>query len=122
MKNPTVILADDEVCIRQTTALLLLMEKIDVLGEAADGEEALALCRKLRPTFLLADLRLPKLDAVSVLLRMRSEKLPCPVMIYSGCNDESQMISALAAKPAVFVHKMDQPDDFRAGVRCAVNG
>jgi DNA-binding NarL/FixJ family response regulator len=120
--NPTVILADDETCIRQTMAVILKMEKVDVIGEAANGEEALAMCRKLHPTFLLTDLRLPKVDAVGVLLRLRAERLPVPVMIYTGSEDEQQMNAALAAKPAVMVHKSDELEDLRMGIRCATQG
>ena len=120
--NATVILADDETCVRQTTAFLLRMEKLEVIGEVSNGQEALALCRKLRPTFLLADLRLPKMDAVGVLLRMRAEKLAIPVMIYTGCENDRQLHAALDAKPAVLVHKTDQLDDFRTGLHCAAQG
>ncbi len=120
--NSTVILADDETCIRQTMAVILKMEKVDVIGEATDGEEALAMCRIVQPTFLLTDLRLPKVDAVGVLLRLRAEKLSIPVMIYTGCEDESQINAALAAKPAVMVHKADELDDLRMGIRCAAKG
>jgi len=120
--NPQVILADDETCIRQTLAFLLRSEKVDVVGEAANGEEALAMCRSLRPTFLLSDLRLPVLDAVSVLLRLRAEKLGIPVMIYTGSENELVLNAALAAAPAVMVHKSDALDDLRMGIRCASQG
>jgi DNA-binding NarL/FixJ family response regulator len=118
----TAVLADDETCVRQTTAYVLRMEKVEVIGQATNGEEALAMCRELRPTFLLADLRLPKLDAVGVLLRMRAEKLGIPMMIYTGCENDQQLHAALDAKPAVIVHKSDQLDDFRMGLHCAAEG
>ena len=120
--NAKAILADDETCVRQTTAFVLKMEKVEVIGQASNGEEALAMCRELRPTFLLADLRLPKLDAVGVLLRLRAEKLAIPMMIYTGCENDRQLHAALDAKPAVIVHKSDQLDDFRMGLHCAAEG
>ena len=122
MKNPTVVLADDETCIRQMTAMLLPAENVLVVGEARDGEEALKLCRKLKPTFLLTDMRLPKVDAVGVLLRLREGKLAIPVMIYTGCEDDRMLAATLDAKPAVLVHKTDPLADFRMGVRCVVEG
>jgi DNA-binding NarL/FixJ family response regulator len=122
MKNPTVVLADDEVCIRQMAACVLPMEKVDVIGEARDGVEALKLCRRLKPTFLLADLRLPGMDAAGVQMRLRAEKLPVPVMIYTGCEDDRVLAAALGVKPAVMVHKADSLDDFRIGVRSAAKG
>lgn len=120
--NPQVILADDERCIRQTLALVVRGEKVDVIGEAANGEEALSMCRRLRPTFLLTDLRLPVLDAVSVLMRIRAEQLEIPVMIYTGSEDERLLAATLEAAPAVLVHKTDGLDDLRMGIRCATQG
>jgi DNA-binding NarL/FixJ family response regulator len=122
MKNPTVILADDEMCIRQMAAFVVPMEKVDVIGEARDGMEALKLCRRLKPTFLLTDLRLPGVDAAGVQLRLRAEGLPVPVMIYTGCEDDRVLAAALGVKPAVMVHKADSLDDFRIGVRSAAHG
>jgi len=122
MKNPTVIIADDEVCIRQMAACVLPMEKVDLIGEARDGMEALKLCRKLKPTFLLTDLRLPGVDATGVQFRLRAEGLPVRVMIYTGCEDDRVLAAALGVKPAVMVHKMDSLDHFRVGVRSAAHG
>jgi DNA-binding NarL/FixJ family response regulator len=120
--NPKVILADDETCIREMNEILLRMEKMDVVAHAATGVEALKLCRRLRPAFLLADLRLPNVDAVGVLLRLRAEKLAIPVMIYTGCEDDRVLAAALDAKPSVLVHKTDPLEDFRHGVRFAAQG
>jgi CheY-like chemotaxis protein len=86
MSNPTVVLADDKTSIRQMTALMLRGEKVDVV-EAADGVEALRLCRKLKPAALIADLRLPVVDAVGALSRLRREGLAIPVMIHTGLRE-----------------------------------
>jgi DNA-binding NarL/FixJ family response regulator len=122
MKNPTAVLADDETGIREMTAIILRMEKVDVIGEARDGAEAMKLCRRLKPNFLLTDMRLPVADAMCVQHRLREEKLPIPVMIYTGCEDDRMLAEALAAKPAVVVHKADPWADFQRGVRSAVEG
>ena len=90
--KPRVILADDETSIRQTLAFFLRSENVDVIAEARDGPEALEMCQRLRPALLLTDLRLPVLDAMSVLARLRAEKLPTRVMIYTGSEDERQLV------------------------------
>jgi DNA-binding NarL/FixJ family response regulator len=122
MKNPTAVLAEDETGIRQMLAFLLSHEKVQVIGEAGDGVEALRQCRKLKPTFLLTDLRLPLVDAASMQARLRGEEMHIPVMIYTGCETDSVLAHALHASPAVIVHKTDDLDDFRRGVRAAVEG
>ena len=120
--KPRVILADDETSIRQTLAFFLRSENVDVIAEARDGPEALEMCQRLRPALLLTDLRLPVLDAMSVLARLRAEKLPTRVMIYTGSEDERQLGAAVAAQPAALVHKSDDLTDLRTGLRCALAG
>ena len=120
--NPTVIVAEDEKGIRQMLVFILRSENVSVVAEASTGIEALHLCQQFRPALLLTDLRLPVLDAVSVMMRMREAELPIATMIYTGSEDDRQLTTALAANPAAMVHKSDGLEDIRTGVRCALAG
>ena len=115
--KPRVVLADDETGTRQTLAIVLRAENMDVVAEAKDGIEALDLCRKLKPAFLLTDLRLPEIDGVGVMMRLRAENLGIPVLIYTGSENERHMRSALAAEPEAMVHKADDLNCLRDGIR-----
>lgn len=65
-KTVTVVIADDEALVRSGCAALLLPEAdIEVVGEAADDEQAVALFRTLRPDVVLMDLRMPVLDGLA---------------------------------------------------------
>lgn len=122
MKNPTVILAEAGTCFRQMLALWLREEKYEVVGEAADGPEALKLCLKLKPSILITELRLPALDGVVLLGRLRGEKLGTPVVIFTDCAEDRVLAAARTANPAALIHKNDGMDHFRDGLRQVSQG
>jgi DNA-binding NarL/FixJ family response regulator len=69
-----VVIADDQSLVREGIRRLLeLSNVVDVVGEAADGEEAVALVQQLRPDVLLLDVRMPRLDGIGVLRRLGNE-------------------------------------------------
>ena len=122
MKNPTVILAEDGTCFRQLMAMWLRQEKYEVVGEAADGPEALKLCLKLKPSILITELRLPALDGVVLLGRLRGEKVATPVVIFTDCAEDRVLAAARAANPAALIHKKDGMEHFRDGLRQVLQG
>lgn len=69
-----VLIADDHPVVRQGLRTFLdLQDDLDVVGEAADGAEAVALVESLVPDVLLLDLKMPVLDGLGTLLRLREE-------------------------------------------------
>ena len=80
MTPPTVIrvlVADDQRVVREGLVLLLeLLAGIEVVGAAADGEQAVALATELRPDAVLMDLRMPRVDGVAATRRLRERAPP----------------------------------------------
>src|SRR3954451_179493 len=82
---PRVVVADDSRLMRRILSDALARQGFDVVGAAADGDEALALCGDLRPDALTLDLHMPGLDGLGVLRALRDGKAePVPVVVVSA--------------------------------------
>jgi two-component system chemotaxis response regulator CheB len=79
-----VVVADDSALMRRVLADALVRAGYDVVGEARDGDEALALCRSSRPDVLTLDLAMPGLDGLGVLRALRDAASPVPVVVVSA--------------------------------------
>ncbi len=75
------MIAEDEALIRMDLAEMLAEEGYDVVGEAADGEQALALVRELRPDLVFLDVKMPRLDGITAAERIGEEGLAAVVML-----------------------------------------
>ena len=72
-KKITVLIADDQTLFREGIKDILMGEKwVEVVGEASDGVEAVALAKKLKPDVVLMDIKLPKLDGIAATRKIRS--------------------------------------------------
>jgi DNA-binding NarL/FixJ family response regulator len=78
--RPRVLIVDDHAAFRESASALLEAEGFDVVGEAADGESAIAEVRRLRPEIVLIDVQLPGLDGFGVAERL-AEGTDAPVVI-----------------------------------------
>lgn len=114
-----VVIADDHLAIREgLRAVLSTSEGFSVIGEAADGAEALALVRQLRPDVAIIDHEMPKATGLEVLRSIRSLSLPTAVVMFSFDADARE--AAIAAGAAVFLTKDVDPRRLVTEVRRAV--
>lgn len=116
-----VLLADDHRVLRDSLKLLLEKNGCEVVGEAATGEEALALAAKMRPHVLVMDLEMPGVGGLAVTHRI-AKLSPAPrVLILSAYDDEEYVIEALTqAGAAGYMLKRDGIDELLNAVR-AIN-
>jgi DNA-binding NarL/FixJ family response regulator len=82
--RPTVVIVDDHPEFRESAAALLEAEGFAVIGEAADGEEAIAAVERLRPQVVLLDIQLPDLDGFAVAERLAVRPDPPRVVLISS--------------------------------------
>jgi len=118
-----VLVVDDHAVVRAgLRAFLDLQEGIEVAGEAADGEEALAEADRLRPDVVLMDLVMPRLDGVRALRALR-ERLPAArVIVLTSFLDDDKLLPALRAGAAGYLLKNAQPQEVARAVRVAHAG
>jgi DNA-binding NarL/FixJ family response regulator len=106
-KKVKVLIADDQTLFREGIKDLLENERIiEVVGEAADGQEAVRLARKLKPDVILMDIKLPHLDGVAATRLIRKECPATNVLILSSYEDEAHVMESIQAGANGYLSKM----------------
>ncbi|MBI5631052.1 MAG: response regulator transcription factor [Elusimicrobia bacterium] len=102
-----VLIADDQTLFREGIKDLLENEKlIEVVGEAADGQEAVRQAKKLKPDVILMDIKLPHLDGVAATRLIRKECPSTNVLILSSFEDEAHVMESIQAGANGYLSKM----------------
>ena len=103
----TILIADDQTLFREGIKDLLENEKtISVVGEAADGQEAVRLAKKLKPNVVLMDIKLPQLDGISATRQIRKECPDTNVLVLSSFEDEAHVMESIQAGANGYLSKM----------------
>jgi DNA-binding NarL/FixJ family response regulator len=120
-----VLLADDQALVRAGfRALLDAQEGIEVVGEAADGAEALHLTRALRPDVVLMDIRMPGMDGLEATRAIAEDELLAGVriVILTTFDLDEYVFEALRVGASGFLVKNTEPADLIRGVRAVAEG
>jgi DNA-binding NarL/FixJ family response regulator len=120
-----VLLADDQALVRAGfRALLDAQPDIDVVAEAADGEEALALARRERPDVVLMDVRMPRMDGLEATRLIGSDPVLAGirVVVLTTFELDEYVFGALRAGASGFLLKDIDPPDLLTAVRVVVDG
>lgn len=119
---PRVLIADDEELIRTGFRLILTSRGIKVIGEAADGVQAIAEAERLRPDVLLMDIRMPKLDGLEAAKRVLRLLPRCRVLMLTTFDLDRYVYAALAAGASGFLLKDVTAAHLAAAVRLVNTG
>ena len=119
-----VVIADDQEMVRSGIRMILEASGIDVVGEAADGRDALELAQKLRPDVCLLDIRMPKLDGLEVtrLLAGPGVADPIPVVVVTTFDLDEYVQVAIRNGASGFLLKDAGPALLVEAVRAASTG
>lgn len=101
-----VVLADDHDVVREGTAELLARYKdIEVVGQATDGEEAVAVCACLRPDVVIMDISMPRLNGLDATRQIKAKLPTTAVLVLTAFDDEQYVIALLQAGAAGYLLK-----------------
>ncbi|MBA2738341.1 MAG: response regulator [Nocardioidaceae bacterium] len=115
-----VVIAEDEALIRLDLAEMLTDEGYDVVGQAADGEEAVRLVEELRPDLAVFDVKMPKLDGISAAERIAGQRI-APVVILTAYSQRELVERAREAGAMAYLVKPFAPSDLVPAVEMAVS-
>ena len=117
-----ILIVDDHPLTREALASLLEQDGFDVVGEAADGAEALGLAARLQPDLVLLDLTMPGLDGLAALPRLRDAAPGCEVVVLTASGTEENLLAAIRAGAAGYLLKSEPPERIVAFLRGVANG
>jgi DNA-binding NarL/FixJ family response regulator len=118
-----VLAADDQRVVREGLAMLLgLLPDVEVVGTAADGEEAVALAEQVRPDVVLMDLRMPRLDGAEATRRLRELCPEIRVIVLTTYADDRSVIDALRAGARGYLTKDAGAAEIRRALHDVTSG
>ena len=121
MSDPIrILVADDHLIIRQCLRLILETEAgFELVGEAADGAEAVRLCADLHPAVVLMDLRMPGVDGLTAIDRLQAEQPQIAVIILTTFNEDDLMMRGLRAGAKGYLLKDTDRETLFNSIRAA---
>ena len=118
-----VLLVDDDALVRAgLRTILSSAEDLEVVGEAADGSEAVAAVEAHRPDVVLMDIRMPELDGIAATAALRQLPSPPHVVVLTTFQADEQVLGAIRAGADGFLLKDTPPTDIVAAVRLVAVG
>ena len=119
----TLLIADDQALVRVGLRKILESEpETTVLGEASDGQDAIAAARRLRPDVVLMDIRMPVLDGIEATRRIVRAQPATRVLILTTFGLDNYVYDALRAGASGFMLKDAPPEEIAAAVRIVASG
>ncbi len=118
-----VLLVDDHAVVRMgLKSFFDLLDDIEVVGEASDGSEGVAMARRLTPDVVLMDLLMPNMDGVTAIGRIKAELPETEIVTMTSFIEEEKVTAALEAGASGYVLKDAEADEVADAVRAAYAG
>ena len=118
-----VVIADDQALFREgLRTLLSTRAEVEVVGEAANGEEAISLVDRLQPDVVLMDLRMPIMDGIGATAHLRDRWPAIPILVLTTFDDDASLFGALRAGAAGYLLKDVSSETLMAALSAAARG
>jgi len=118
-----IVIADDHSVVRQGLRMFLELDsELEVVGEAANGAEALRMARQLRPDVVLMDLLMPVMDGIAATAAIRSELPDTEVLALTSVLEDASVVGAVRAGAIGYLLKDTQADALCLAIKAAAAG
>jgi DNA-binding NarL/FixJ family response regulator len=118
-----IVIADDQMLFREgLRTLLSTRNDLEIVGEASDGEEAIALVESLHPSVVLMDLRMPRLDGIQATARIRERFPSTAILVLTTFDDDANLFGALRAGADGYLLKDVALETLVAAIHAAARG
>jgi DNA-binding NarL/FixJ family response regulator len=118
-----VLIVDDHAVVRTGLKVFFdLQPDIEVVGEASDGSEGVAMARRLEPDVVLMDLLMPNMDGITAIGRIKAERTETEIVTMTSFIEEEKVTSALEAGASGYVLKDAEADEVAQAIRAAFAG
>ncbi|CAM5353785.1 response regulator transcription factor [Streptomyces xanthochromogenes] len=113
-----VLLVDDHQVVRRGLRTFLeVQDDIEVVGEASDGAEGVARAQELKPDVVLMDVKMPGMDGIEALRKLRELANPAKVLVVTSFTEQRTVVPALRAGASGYVYKDVDPDALAGAIR-----
>ena len=117
------LIVDDHALVRRGLAAIINMEEdTEVIGEAADGKEAIQMWREIRPDVVLMDLRMPNMDGVAAIRGIRAEDPDAGIIVLTTYDHDEDIYAGLRAGAKAYLLKDAQPEELFRCIRAVHAG
>lgn len=116
------LIADDHAVVRAGVVLMTRESGISVVAEACDGAQALQMAQRHRPDVVLLDVKMPEVDGMSCLSKLRAELPEIPVVIFTAHDNPTYIARALALGAAGYLVKTASQAELVSAVQMAASG
>ncbi|MBM3763216.1 MAG: response regulator transcription factor [Acidobacteria bacterium] len=117
-----ILLVEDQMIVRRGINLLATIPDIEVIGEAADGEEALAKARSLQPQVVVMDILLPKMTGIEILNQLQQDPHSPPVLLLTTFDEDPLFLQAIQAGARGFFLKDVSVERLAESIRAVAAG
>ncbi len=123
MKKLSILIADDHPVVRDgLRGMLESQPDFEVVGEAADGAQAIKLVEELRPEIVLMDLRMPQVDGVTAIRAIKSSQAETQILVLTTYDSDADILPAIEAGATGYLLKDSSREELYGAIRATARG
>ena len=123
MKKLSILIADDHPVVRDgLRGMLESQPDFEVVGEAADGAQAIQLAEELKPEIVLMDLRMPQVDGVTAIREIKSSQAETQILVLTTYDSDADILRAIEAGATGYLLKDSSREELYGAIRATARG